>query len=33
MKHLISFMDEVASIGKDMGIEEHASGSVVSCSG
>lgn len=27
MKHLTSFMDEAASIKKDMGIEEHASGS------
>lgn len=27
MKHLISFMDEVASAEKDMGVEEHPFGS------
>lgn len=27
MKHLISFMDEVASTEKDMGVEEHHFGS------
>lgn len=33
MKHLISFMDEVSSTGKDRGLGEHASGSAISCSG
>lgn len=29
MKHLTSFMDEAASIEKDTGIKEHASGSLL----